>query len=534
MKNMKKTIVTLLVTIVVMVTFYSEYIILIKDIENTAKSREAQINRHIDLSKGFIDLMTIYGNDFFRHSLIPNSELFSLLENDSSQNSYHLDAVGGTKYQKAAGNLTGIGSIPRSGIDRDEINLALQFNQHFSSVYSKLPDIAWLYYTSENEFINIYPWVSSKDFAYKKDLKTEKFYEYAMPENNPIRISVWTPVYLDHAGKGLMVTLSSPIYNGDTFMGAVSLDFTNEKLCEMINSDYEIYIVDDEDSVIANSLNIKLNDQVPKFNTLLKSTQSDVDEMKELRSNTVQRLNNYYIYTIRFINAPWRMFVRVPVWLIAGKAMLFTLPILIICLLLLLTLFEVEKRRNTETLLTNSLKELTSYQKLLEKAAKYDFLTSTVNRRGLMDIFNQYLSLNNKTKTSILFIMGDIDYFKKFNDAFGHAAGDKVLKEIAAIMQKNIKKDDVVCRWGGEEFIIMLLGSTYEDAMLIADNIRMEIQSTVIPWENSSALRATMTFGVAEYDNSESLPSSVSKADSALYIGKNKGRNQVVGYRDCQ
>lgn len=534
MKNIKRTIMVIIVIVVVVTTFYSQYIGLKKEVETTAKSKEAQVNRYIDLSKGFIDLIAVYGDDFFQHNKINDSELYSLLKYNNELNSYNLDDIGGTKYQKTVGNLTGIGNIPENGVYRDEVNLALQFNQQFSSIYNKLPDIAWIYYTSKNNFINMYPWVSSEDFSFHMDLKAEKFYTYVTPENDPLCIPVWTPVYLDHAGKGLMVTLSSPVYCGDTFMGAVSLDITNSLLSEMINSDYEIYIIDNTDSVIANSVNIKYDKEVLKIDTLLKTSPDNIDEMKKVKNDTLQIFDMYYIYPVVFDNAPWRMFVRVPILLIAGKSAFFTLPILIICLLLLSTVFEVEKRKKTEVQLRTSLEELTSFQKLLENAAKYDFLTSTMNRRGLEDLFNKNIDIHSKTKVPVGIIMGDIDYFKKINDTYGHAAGDKVLIEFANIMKKNTRNDDVVCRWGGEEFIMVLIDKKYDEAMLFAENIRKEIEAKTVFWDTSMEIRATMTFGVAEHCNGKSIESSISKADAALYVGKRKGRNQVIGYSDVK
>ena len=529
MKNKKNLLVLLVIIIVIIINFTNQYNTLIKDIENTARSKETQINRYIDLSKGFIDLLTVYGNDFFKFKGTKESELNSLLTYNPIENNYNLDNIEGTSYQAIAGNLTGKGNIPESGIYKDEINLALHLNQDFNNIYNKIPEVTWLYYTSENDFINIYPWISSTNFKFHDSLQKEKFYTYVTPENNPLRKSVWTHVYLDHAGKGLMVTLSSPIYCNDTFMGAVSLDFTNKKLSETIESPYEIYIIDDTNAVIATSIDISFKDVII-LDSLSNISSDYINNMENINNNSLKLLGNYYVYKITFINAPWKMYLRVPVWSVIGKSILYTLPILIICLLLFFTLLEAEKRKTTEIQLKDSLKELTSYQKLLENAAKYDFLTSTVNRRGLIDIFNE----NIKTNTKVLFIMGDIDYFKQFNDRFGHTAGDKILKEITNVMQRNIRKNEVVCRWGGEEFIIMLIDRTYDEAMLIAEKIRKEIESTIIPWENSIKLKATMSFGVTEYNHEENLNESISRADMALYIAKNNGRNQVKDYRDIK
>ncbi len=522
-----------LVVLVVIITFYNQFKSLTGDIENSAKSKEAQINRYIDLSKGFIDLMTIYGDNIFLNGEIKASELYSFLKYDPISGSYNLDEIDGTKYQKNVGNLTGSGTIPTGGAEWKEINLAFQFNQQFSSIYSKLPNVAWLYYTSKNNFINIYPWISSKEFKFTEALQNEKFYSGVSPENDPLRESLWTPVYLDHAGKGLMVTLTSPIYDKDTFTGSVSLDITNEQLSEMIQSEYEICIIDDTDSIIATSLAVAFDKDTISFGTLINSSQSEIDEMKKTKSGLLQKSGNYYIYSVNFNNAPWKMFFRIPVWILVGKAALFTLPLFAICLLLLFSLFEVERRKKSELLLVDSLNNLKSYQTLLENAAKYDFLTSTVNRRGMMEMVNAYINLGNKTKPLLQFIMSDIDRFKQFNDMHGHAAGDRVLTEIAARMQKKIGSDDVVCRWGGEEFLIMLFNRTYDEAIEVAESIRKEIEEMAIPCGNSIELKATMTFGVAEYEDGGTIDNTISKADDALYIGKLRGRNQVVGYKEC-
>ncbi len=530
MGKTRRIVLALIIAAVVILTFLHQYASLIRTIENTAKDKEGRINKYIDLSCAFIDLVTIYGNDFLKYGKAQDDELYKYLRYDPLSDTYDLDAIEATEYHAASGNLTGAGDIPGLGIYRNEVNLALHLNKDFSSIYNKLPDVAWVYYTSKNDFINIYPFVPSADFSFSEVLQAEQFYTCVLPENNPLRESVWTPVYLDHAGKGLMVTLSSPIYWGNVFMGAVSLDLTNNMLSEIIESPYETYIIDETDSVIAAGPSIRFEEENIKLDALLQSSQDELQKLKEVRSGGITQLGMYFIYPVSFQNAPWKMFVRVPIWHTVGQAVLYTLPTSIICALLLMTFYEVEKRRKTELQLKTSLQELTSYQTLLENAAKYDFLTATVNRRGLIDIYNKNIETDRKAKGSVFFIMGDIDCFKQFNDTFGHAAGDKVLKEIAAIMLSNTKKDDVVCRWGGEEFVVMLLGRTREEALLIAESIRKEIETAVIPWDNAVQLRATMTFGLAEHALNESMMDSISRADEALYTGKMNGRNQVVLY----
>ncbi|HBL84906.1 MAG: hypothetical protein A2Y17_06710 [Clostridiales bacterium GWF2_38_85] len=533
MNKLKICILIVIVFFVTVITFFGNYNLYLKEIESTVKTEQTQINRYIDLSQGFINLLVIHSEETLKQSPAIDSELYQYLEYSSRANTYNLDAVFGTKYQSNYGNITGIGKIPENGIEKDEINLALNISEQFSSIYKKLPDVAWIYYTSSNNFILLYPWVSSSDFAFDESLLKEVFYTIATPENNQLREALWTPVYMDHAGKGLMVTLSKPIYNNDVFVGVISIDLTNDKLSEMIKSEYEIYIIDDTDSVIANSRNLINADNVPKFNEVLKTSVNKAEDIKSIKNNEIEIIDGYYTYSIVFNDAPWRLFIRISMLSITLKSFIYTLPLMFICILLLLTFFQIERRKRVEIDLKNSLEELTSYQKLLEKAAKYDFLTSTVNRRGLMDIFNDEVLKNIKNTSPICFIMGDIDHFKRFNDTYGHYAGDKVLVEITKIMQSCIKNDEVVCRWGGEEFIIMLIKRDYNTALQVAEHIRLEIENMIIPWENSIELKATMTFGVIEFNQKETFESNISILDSALYFGKNSGRNKVVGSIEC-
>ena len=301
----------------------------------------------------------------------------------------------------------------------------------------------------------------------------------------------------------------------------------------MIQSPYTTFVIDDTDTVIASNAEISFDQDVTQLVDLLQTTPDKAAQIKELAVNSLQALNGSYIYAVDVTNAPWRMFIRVPIWLVLGKSALYTLPIAVICLLLLLAFQEVEKRKKTEHLLMNSLSELTSYQTMLENAAKYDFLTATVNRRGLKDIINKNLNLNDAARLPAVFIMGDIDYFKQFNDEYGHAAGDMVLKEVVRLMQDAIGSNDVVCRWGGDEFVLMILDKPYDEALRIAEKIRFGIASASIPWEHGEQLKATMTFGVAEHIPGESFEHCIAHADTALYVSKEKGRNRVIDYQDC-
>ncbi len=173
--------------------------------------------------------------------------------------------------------------------------------------------------------------------------------------------------------------------------------------------------------------------------------------------------------------------------------------------------------------------EISEIIKKLNKEVITDELTDVYNRRYLnerlpFDIFN---AIKNKTKLSV--IMLDVDFFKKFNDTYGHLAGDFVLKEICAIIKSNIRKDiDWASRFGGEEFFVSLPGASNKAVYRIAEAIRKEIEGREIKYEDK-ILHITISAGVYTLE-SEKLSTNevIAKADKNLYDAKQRGRNTVV------
>ena len=119
--------------------------------------------------------------------------------------------------------------------------------------------------------------------------------------------------------------------------------------------------------------------------------------------------------------------------------------------------------------------------------------------------------------------MFDIDHFKKINDTYGHTTGDIVLKEIAQVVTETIRKYDIVARWGGEEFVILVPNSKAEETALMAEKIR----ETIEKYAFTEAGTVTCSFGVTEYKDGDSIDSLVTRADEALYKAKEQGRNRV-------
>lgn len=163
----------------------------------------------------------------------------------------------------------------------------------------------------------------------------------------------------------------------------------------------------------------------------------------------------------------------------------------------------------------------------MEALAKYDALTKLHNRHSAMERVEIEMVRMGRTWRSFGLMMLDIDDFKKINDNFGHLAGDKVLQHISAILTELVRKQDVVARWGGEEFFIMLPETSIEGTAILAEKIREEIEKNPLAY-NEFFLHITVTIGVSVYDRPAPFNSILSKADDALYFGKDNGKNIVV------
>ena len=123
---------------------------------------------------------------------------------------------------------------------------------------------------------------------------------------------------------------------------------------------------------------------------------------------------------------------------------------------------------------------------------------------------------------SLSMLMFDIDDFKKLNDTFGHQAGDVALQEVAQVIQKRIRSSDYSARWGGDEFMILLLADM-DNAFSIADSLRKEIATCDIPGIGG----VTISLGVVQYEEKDDVDSLIKRADDALYRAKTSGRNRT-------
>lgn len=178
---------------------------------------------------------------------------------------------------------------------------------------------------------------------------------------------------------------------------------------------------------------------------------------------------------------------------------------------------------------TNDLAQymLTETNKNLQQSAWYDPLTHLLNRRYMQVKLEEAIVQRNLTNNGFCIAIGDIDNFKSFNDTYGHFGGDFVLERLANTMILSLRENDCVCRWGGEEFLLLLYCNSSEEAKLIIERLQNTIKNS--NWiYNDRKLSITMTFGVSYCDSKKTIEQTIEEADKLLYKGKKNGKNCVV------
>jgi polar amino acid transport system substrate-binding protein len=160
----------------------------------------------------------------------------------------------------------------------------------------------------------------------------------------------------------------------------------------------------------------------------------------------------------------------------------------------------------------------------LEQISRYDHLTGLANRYALHERFNEEIETSSQTKQIFSLILLDVDFFKTINDDYGHDVGDEVIKQFASLLMSMVRENDMVGRWGGEEFLILCSQTTKNGAFQLADQLRRQVQSYNFPVNQ----QITASFGLSEYRHGETIGDTIKRADDALYKAKRNGRNQIV------
>ncbi len=203
-------------------------------------------------------------------------------------------------------------------------------------------------------------------------------------------------------------------------------------------------------------------------------------------------------------------------------------------LVVVCSIIDMTKRKAARTMFAEKIRQLEGEISVLDKLSLTDELTSVSNRRALFKQIELHYRIAQKENQPISFILLDIDDFKNYNDTLGHIAGDKVLKTIAEVMTKSVRKTEIVARYGGEEFGMILPAADANEANLLAERLRKMIEKFEWPLKNItvSAGTATLFPKAGQTIDPDDINNFIIMADKALYFSKQSGKNKVTHFND--
>jgi len=189
-----------------------------------------------------------------------------------------------------------------------------------------------------------------------------------------------------------------------------------------------------------------------------------------------------------------------------------------------LLLLLVQRMRESNT----TIAEGARVRRQLEIDSTVDALTGLYNRRWLEENAPRLIARFNRSPEDLSVIMLDVDHFKRFNDKYGHAAGDQVLSTVGRVLKSRLRPTDLAARYGGEEFVVLLPGTPLSGATIAAERLRQAVAKTEIHTADGRVLpTVTISLGVAELAREEPTSDIIARADTALYAAKHNGRNRV-------
>lgn len=187
----------------------------------------------------------------------------------------------------------------------------------------------------------------------------------------------------------------------------------------------------------------------------------------------------------------------------------------------------LQHNEKLEKLVKKRTEELENLNQRLRKAAQLDPLTHLFNRQYLLEKLEIEIQRYQRNNTPFTIVIMDIDHFKSINDQYGHNCGDEVLLELSKVISNEIRIMDILARWGGEEFLLLLPATDEQGAFQLSERIRQRIEDKNLIYECKN-LSITITMGICEYSEDTTAKELIKKADQALYNGKSHGRNTVV------
>jgi diguanylate cyclase (GGDEF)-like protein len=310
------------------------------------------------------------------------------------------------------------------------------------------------------------------------------------------------------------------------FIGVTGVGLSLDAVLALIKRYKETYtrdilFVDKAGEITLSSIDSKKYPQhLTSLVQILKSGNLDqYIEAKENNSFDIGTGDSRLIINTRYINEfDWNLLV-IQRGLEGSEALWETL-LLNLAACLLITIFVLIMTHRT----------ISSYQQEVADLAIKDRLTGLFNRHGFDILMQQVIVDAKRQPQDVSLILFDLDYFKQINDDLGHLAGDDVLQHIAGTLRSRLREADIFCRWGGEEFIILLKRCNLKTAASLASELRLALMNNPCQSEHVVGQEITIkaSFGVTQFRPGESKVEWLARADKALYKAKSAGRNQVV------
>lgn len=185
---------------------------------------------------------------------------------------------------------------------------------------------------------------------------------------------------------------------------------------------------------------------------------------------------------------------------------------------------ELIARVKTHSKIKMLTEELIKSNEKLKYSATYDELTNVFNRSTILDFLENEMLRIKRSKNKFSLMMFDIDHFKEINDKYGHQAGDQILKDVIIVIKDTVREIDLIGRYGGDEFLVILQEANIEKAKEISERVHKKVNNKIFKF-GKKEIKVTISIGLTEYISKENVDKFVERADNALYDAKNAGRN---------
>lgn len=473
----------------------------IQQIKNQGLKIAASFDHELNVQTISLKILAAEAQSVIDGDIIPNEITTADLVPVKQYGGFLLSIPNG-KSEEQIGNLTGFGEIPIPGTPlAREMNMALSLSPAFEQIIKNNSTLPWVYYTSVHKFIYMYPRVPINKFFYKDVLHETEYFVIALPENDPERKLVWSSLYEDQAGAGKMVTVSYPIYEGDQFLGVLSIDILSSDLQWILKSGTSqniiSYLIGSDGKNIVGSVDKEFSLDISRF-----------------KPGELSRFDGKYYAIFPLSEINWDVILEVDesqIRMNAAKASADEIIIfLFVFFCILLILITYQNMRSARFM------------------AIHDNLTGMLNRRSFDELSPAMLQKNAPENAFLGAAVIDIDHFKQYNDLYGHLAGDEIIRQVAAVLKSCLRNStDLLFRVGGEEFVIILILTSPDDLQQVLERLVNEVSALCIPHANSSFGHVTVSSGgiVTKINSVVTIEEVYKKADTALYIAKESGRN---------